>query len=189
VSEGNANIVIVYAQEIEEIELRITSAYVNLRREASRRNPSARIVHDFAETILTESATLSHFFFPAREEKDPEISRRASALRHIFGVEENSLLKNRAVRNHVAHIDERLDRWHRSSESKNFGRRMIGSIEDAIKIGLDREDILSLFDVYMLRMWFKDDEVDIAQLVFEVQQAGKKAIDAMRVLNWNEELK
>jgi hypothetical protein len=59
---------------------------------------------------LQSSANVSKIFWPQRTSGD-HAKRRAENLRAVTGIPENHGLSNRALRNHIEHMDERLDDW------------------------------------------------------------------------------
>jgi len=58
---------------------------------------------------LTHAAAVSRFFWPARQ--SPITAARAQKLRHAFGLDANSPLYSRDLRNVLEHYDEYLDRF------------------------------------------------------------------------------
>src|SRR5207244_3057427 len=55
------------------------------------------------------AAALSRYLWPSRS-REPHVSR-AQALRTGLGVADGSCLRNRDLRNHLEHFDERLDEF------------------------------------------------------------------------------
>lgn len=78
--------------------------------------PSSPEWHEYAFTIINgvqaliaHVAAVSRYFWPARN-KEPHLSR-AARLKTSLGVTESSPLRNRDLRNHLEHLDERLDEF------------------------------------------------------------------------------
>jgi hypothetical protein len=69
----------------------------------------AQVIVNGAQTLALQAAALSRYFWPARS-KAPHAAR-AARLRVGLGVSEVSALKNRDLRNHLEHFDERLDEF------------------------------------------------------------------------------
>lgn len=61
------------------------------------------------QEALSHCAAVSRFFWPAVKNK--LAVARAKTLREAFGIGDDSPLRSRAIRNHVEHFDERLDRF------------------------------------------------------------------------------
>jgi hypothetical protein len=65
------------------------------------------IIVNGVQTLAVQAAALSRYFWPARA-KEPHLSR-AARLRAGLGISDDSRLRNRDLRNHLEHFDERLD--------------------------------------------------------------------------------
>jgi hypothetical protein len=59
------------------------------------------------QNIVLQGASISRYFWPTRS-KEPHLSR-AERLRTSLGVRDDCVLKNRALRNRLEHLDEHLD--------------------------------------------------------------------------------
>ena len=64
---------------------------------------------DNLQNMLTHAASLSRYFWPSRPGKNNIHEKRAETLRERFGLDKNSPLKNRKLRNQLEHFDENLD--------------------------------------------------------------------------------
>lgn len=62
------------------------------------------------QEALTHAAALSRFFWSMKK-NDPLSAARAARLRDAFGLDDNSALKRRNLRNAFEHFDEDLDRF------------------------------------------------------------------------------
>jgi hypothetical protein len=69
----------------------------------------AQVIVNGAQTIALQAAALSRYCWPVRG-KEPHAAR-ATRLRGGLGVSDASALKNRDLRNHLEHFDERLDEF------------------------------------------------------------------------------
>lgn len=67
----------------------------------------AREIVDGIQALVTQGAALSRYFWPARN--NALHNARAAQLRQGLQVREDSPLRNRNLRNHLEHFDERLD--------------------------------------------------------------------------------
>lgn len=65
-------------------------------------------IFDSIRMALQFSANVSKVFWPSDSSTARERGRR---LRQLTGIADNHALKSRALRNHVEHMDERLDNW------------------------------------------------------------------------------
>ena len=61
------------------------------------------------QALIAHAAAVSRYFWPVRD-KEPHLSR-ASRLKGSLGVAESSPLRSRDLRNHLEHLDERLDEF------------------------------------------------------------------------------
>lgn len=61
------------------------------------------------QSIVVQGASLSRYFWPARA-REPHLSR-SERLRASLGVGDDSVLRDRALRNRLEHLDEHLDRF------------------------------------------------------------------------------
>lgn len=69
----------------------------------------ALAIVDGIQALATHSAALSRYLWPAS--KGELAAVRARKLRQSLGVREESCLRNRDLRNHLEHFDERLDQF------------------------------------------------------------------------------
>ncbi|MDX1782357.1 MAG: hypothetical protein R3256_13720, partial [Thalassovita sp.] len=76
----------------------------------------------YLHSILVNSAAVSISFWPTRE----KYHARGEALRKGFGLDDEILsLKDRTLRNHIVHFDERLDEWFETSQNHNIAHCLI----------------------------------------------------------------
>jgi hypothetical protein len=100
--------------------------------------------------------------------KNPTITAQRAPLRASLGIDDASPLKQRGMRNHYEHIDERLDDWDRLSKHHNHVSRIIGP-PDAIA-GVDEIDLFRRFDPATATALFWGDTFDIQALVTEAER-------------------
>jgi hypothetical protein len=173
----------VFGREIIESEEAISRAFSDLCEYSAFSKPASSNIHRSVKAILSEAAQISLIFFPTRKGQGQE---RAEFLKAELAVSPDSPLSNRILRNHLAHLDERLDFWAMNSSKQTFGRAMLGSREDALHIGLQNEDILGLFDTRTYVFSFLDDDISIDDLVGEVRAVSHRVRKKLRALPWHE---
>lgn len=99
--------------------------------------------------------------------KQPVI--RSRALRAEFGLPDEHLLKNRRLRDHLEHFDERLDEWRcTSGVHKNFCNDYIGAAEGTV--GLKTTEIMRWFDPSTRSFTFGGEMFDLQALATAVDQ-------------------
>lgn len=180
---GGHRLLHVYGGEIISYENSISEAFQHLAGFLCHDRPPASLVHGSLRRILADAGLVSLVFFPTRDSDRAAI--RAEFLRTEFEVDESSILRSRAIRNHLFHLDERLDRWAMESSQQTFGRGMLGSRADATRIGLDSEDILGLFDPGTLTYSFLQDDLQVDDLVGEIRGVSHRIRRRLRSLPWD----
>ena len=176
----------VFGNELIECERCISRTFSELVLHSSYPSPSASLIHNEIRRILADSALVSLIFFPTAKPNSSALLR-ADWLRSELAVTEESLLRNRALRNHLAHLDERLDNWAMNSTNQTYGRGMLGSRADARRAGLVDEDILGLFDPKTFIFCFLSDDLRLDDLVGEIRTISHLAQRKMRDLPWARE--
>lgn len=113
-----------------------------------------RGIHSF----LTHTSNVSKILWPgvpkqksgeSNEQYQQRIGKikkvhRAMELRRELGLPSEHTLKNRQLRDHLEHFDERIDDWGENSENKNFVQDTIGP-ENTI-VGLAKTDMMRWFN-------------------------------------------
>ena len=79
-----------------------------------RNTPSSEVFRAL-HSILTHAANVSRLLFPNRK-RDEYAQQRGKKLRDVLGVDDDSPIADRSLRNHLEHYDERLDQWAQSSQ-------------------------------------------------------------------------
>ena len=92
------------------------------------------------QTLLTGAANTSKALWGA----GGRFATERRALRESLAVDDSSPFRDVSMRNHFEHYDERLDRWWRESESRNYLDHMIGP-PDAVS-GLSDGDRFRVYD-------------------------------------------
>ena len=137
-----------------------------------------------ASSFLQHTAAVSKMLWPGGE-KDPARSeraqRRGAHLRRSLGVEGHHPLKSRRLRDHIEHLDTRLDDWAESSTVlvDNFigPRRSIGG--NAVK----ESDILRNFDPDTGAYIVRGERFDIHALLRSVGSVHERALTRRGVLD------
>ena len=164
-----------YCQEVVGLGLKASIAFNNIHSEVSAPNSNPERIHDEIDTILESAHRISLILFPknwAKQKKSDDEKfwgQRGERLRGILGVLDSSPLANQLLRNHVAHFDERIDRWFRGSDNKTYGRRMLGSRNDTERLGVNSEDILSMYDPTSGVYAFWEDDLDMRSVERELK--------------------
>lgn len=91
-------------------------------------------------------------------------AQRGKDLRDLLSVPDSSpLAPPRILRNHFEHLDERLDRWAKTSQRKNLLFRSFGYPEAIV--GLDLEDYVAYYDTSNHTVTFLGDPQPIKPLL------------------------
>jgi hypothetical protein len=135
-----------------------------------------RQIHSF----LTHASNISRMFWPAvpkqrknestdqYQQRLERLSRvqRANALLAEYGINDSHCLKNRALRDHLEHYDERLDHWRETSKNRNIVSDLIGPKNSIV--GLAETDMMRWFDPSDNHFRFRGEEYDLQQLASSV---------------------
>lgn len=144
-------------------------------------------------SFLTHASNVSKLLWPTSpwkrdDESEEEYERRrehmkqrARKLREMLDVEEGEEhpLKDRQLRNHLDHYDERLDHWATTSERRNLVSDMIGP-PDAIK-GIEASDRMRTFDPGEGEFIFRGEHHDIQELATAVERLHSRAEEEQEV--------
>lgn len=68
------------------------------------------------QSILGATANVSKILWPSSKKSQ----KRGKELRELLGIDENSIIAYRAIRNHFEHYDERIERLFQGKSSVNF---------------------------------------------------------------------
>jgi hypothetical protein len=134
-------------------------------------------------SLLTHASNISRILWPPSG-NSAVAKRRANrgiALRHYLDLPDNGHpLKERTLRDHLEHFDERLDDWAGTSIQRNFIQDSIGAW--GALPSFDEGDVMRWFDPSTLRFIFRGQSFDIQIIVSEIakllpiaEAASKKA--------------
>ncbi len=148
-----------------------------------------RSIHSF----LTHSSNISRLLWPAsrkraKGETREEYQRRAAAdwrlcrgkeLRVLLGLPDHGhLLRNRKMRDHLEHFDERLDEWQRTSPSQNYVQDCIGPAN--VIVGIDPKDVMRWFDPATKCFRFRGEQYDLQASVAAVEDVYQRVAQQLR---------
>ncbi|MEQ8936681.1 MAG: hypothetical protein RIE56_12905, partial [Amphiplicatus sp.] len=94
--------------------------------------------------------------------------RRGRHLRDLLELPDEHYFSNQVFRNHIAHIDERLDEWWVTSKNRNIGRRWYVTDRTRI-IDLDSSDIFECYIENEHLFFFMGQEYDLKRSVDELK--------------------
>ena len=66
---------------------------------------------DAVQNMLVHTANLAKYFWETNKGQHKIHRKRAQNLRKVFDVSNNSVLKNKDLRNHLEHLDENIDKY------------------------------------------------------------------------------
>lgn len=177
-------VLFVYTDEIISPAMAADEAYRRLLDAALSKHPSATYLHSEALTVMERSYSISLIFFLSKANRSVISEKRGAMMRKKYSIEKDSILMRRAIRNHSAHVDERIDYWSERSENRTFGRNMIGSKDDLVRVGIREIDAMSVIDPGSLDVIFWGDKINLHELSAEVHRLHKDASSLMEKLVW-----
>jgi hypothetical protein len=165
-----------YLLSIFQIELEMQCKFV-LRgarqvNAAIRDQPEAEVAWFGLQSILISASNASKLLWGAgrTDAERAHLNKARAPLRVSAGVEDDSPLNDRRVRNSFEHFDERLDRWFKKSESHIYVGRNIGP-PDMVVIGdKPAEDHFGHYDPATTIVSFWDRSVEVGPIVLEVEK-------------------
>lgn len=151
-------------------------------------------------SILTHASNVSRIFWPPipkkkNNESDEDYENRLAAIDKVvrgrtlkieYQLDDGNPLKNRTLRDHLEHYDERLDHWRNNSVNRNIVSDTIGP-PNAI-VGLEDSDMMRWFDPTRSMFRFRGEEYDIQAIATAVEQLLTKSRKLEEDL-WNHRVK
>ncbi|HEX9413751.1 MAG TPA: hypothetical protein VF916_09635 [Ktedonobacterales bacterium] len=134
------------------------------------------------QSFLTAVARISNLLWPGAgkrgEDKHTKAFRanRGHELCAILELDHRSVLYPRVLRDHVEHLDERLDRWAQEVEVTGDLALYVRMIQpgSATTIGLDPARCFLFFDANAHRVTFMGEEFELPPLGWAVQALGEQ---------------
>ncbi len=127
-------------------------AYDNIHRLARAGRTQEALYN--VQSLLVAWANISKIMWPVRNRNDTDAKwkkklERGKEIRESIAVNDDSILKNREIRNIYEHYDERLDEWYSSpNHSKGFADMWVGPINDILRglPTLKKENVFRHYD-------------------------------------------
>lgn len=125
----------------------------------------------YAQSMLSCTANISKYLWGRKYGEDREL------IRGLLDINDDSLLKDRQVRNHIEHFDERLLQWEkRIQDDEIYTDAGIGTEENY------NEYIYRPFRYYTWDtniIYFKDLKFDINNIVLEISRVRNKCMKVL----------
>jgi hypothetical protein len=126
-----------------------------------------------AEAFLKAAGNLSKVFWPPQPRNSRKLAsitkERGQHLRRILGISEESPLKNRALRDHFEHYDERIDEWFEGGKGDVIDSQLWERQHLAKRKGYFRN-----FDPEEWVLFFVGDELEIRPVIKAVEELQRK---------------
>lgn len=175
---------------LQNVVQRLPGAFDDEVRYRILREEVFRSVHSF----LTHASNASRLLWPpkanrAKGEADEAFAARRLATRRRGEVLCGALaidgrphpLRDRRLRDHLEHYDERLDQWRAESKRKNIAMDTIGPA-NAI-VGLDASDSMRWYDDARNVMRFRGEEYDLNELARSIEDLLRRTEAALTRLD------
>ena len=146
-----------------------------------------------AQNFLFSSAIISNLLWPKGRKQNESVKKfkvRAQPkedARILLELEDDSPLMNRKLRNHYAHIDERIDKWAETSVNRHILDRSIIAGEGQVS-GIANTDYLRTFDPTRMTLTFRNKHFPVLPLAAElrnIKAASPTALHNLRLIASN----
>jgi hypothetical protein len=117
-----------------------------------------------AMTLVHHAASLSRIFWPAggrNKTSRLRARRRGEFLRKELGVRSDHPIRDRALRDHFEHFDERLDEWVERTKNRNIIHRLLGPRSAVGGNTIQDGDIIHHYDPTSKMYAFRGEKFDI----------------------------
>ncbi len=183
----------VYVSEIKtqcQFSINAVGALNHALQQLKSNQPNGRTEHQFfhaevfrqTHSFLTHASNVSRLFWPTvpkRHDSEADAAyqtrigrldkvQRAVCLRNLYKLEDDNCLRNRTLRDHLEHYDERLDHWRQTSEHRNIVSDTIGP-PNAI-VGVASTDLMRWFDPSSNSFRFRGEEYDLQELATAIDR-------------------
>lgn len=147
-----------------------------------------------AGNFLQHSSAVSRLLWPPstmNRLKKKRAKKRGGHLQNTLAIDDGHSLRDRTLRDHFEHFDERLDDWAETSPHKNIVDNMIGPRNAIGGDSIKDQDIMKLFDPATNMLIFRGERFNVQALVdglTEVQAKATKRIamlDSKRRMPWS----
>lgn len=124
------------------------------------------------QSMLGACANVSKVFWPARGRAGSKVDRSSrAALRKNVELDEESALANRTIRDHLEHMDERIEDWATKGSGGVWHDANVGSGQTLGATSRGHVDgYFRHFDLDRGAVRFGEDEVEIGRLLVEVHR-------------------
>jgi hypothetical protein len=126
------------------------------------------------DAALGSLANISKVFFPPSSRS--QARRRGRQMREAFGVQDDSLLKERALRDAFEHFDERIDRWFQHNMDRPFADRNVAPPGGIVIGRMGPADFMRHFDPTTNVVSVLGDALDLQALVQEVEALVERVV-------------
>jgi hypothetical protein len=146
------------------------------------REPSPILFFREAQGFMSNAAAVSRILWPPTRSKATAM-KRGERLRTALGVADTHVLRSRALRDHLEHFDERIDRW---SQETIHGALIDLHVGPASLIGgaaVGRGDFLRVYEPDRNVFTFRGEEFDLRPLATGLEEVKGAALKRQDVLS------
>lgn len=144
--------------------------------------------------FINRAAMVSKMLWPTPSAKTKIAKWRGEILRDALGVDEQSVLNSRVLRNHLEHFDERIDAWYEGSGFVIYADRNIGPRDMMIFPNNPNVSIFRHYSPDAGVYSFHGDEVNVFDMDAELERiatAARKYNPVIKLgpdweITWNE---
>ncbi len=154
-----------------------------LNRHLNVQDSGVFFVFECIYSYLNFAANVSLILWPSpKGPKDVAEARlaRGAHLRDVLDIKDDNPLNNRGLRNHIAHMDERLDAWWIETKGRNLARQIIGP-RNSIQ-GLEVKDIFEHYIPNERIFIFRGEEYNIQQSFSALSAIRERTQTRLRAL-------
>jgi hypothetical protein len=148
----------------------------------------AKSIADFfrqAAALLQHAGLASKLLWPPGSPigfKNKRAKSRSRHLRGTLGIEDSHPLKNRSLRDHFEHYDERLDDWLVNSPNHIFVNNVIGPRTIIGGNVVKDQDIIKLFNPATKELVFRGEPYNVQELVDAVSDVLRRVVERLQVI-------
>jgi hypothetical protein len=116
-----------FIQELAEQCMFVRMAKIDLKKCLTADNHGLDREYYYLQSLVIALGNISKILWPLKKKNE----NRGIDLRTILSVKDDSVLKNRDLRNLFEHFDERAEEWFKSEGCTRFSDRNVGSMKGA----------------------------------------------------------